>query len=821
MMKNTVGDKLSKLAVNLDDISRKSNNLFDKNDVTVGKYQPNNIYYLIDQESYSASNFIPVEEGETYSISANHQGAFFKDAKQDQDTFYGSIGNSNTFTVPATVKYVRISVLNTERDTFMMNKGSKLLPYEPATRVLKKEALNNDFLYKIQQYLETSDYPEFIKDKLKEISRFVIGRQSYNLFDKNNVTDGKYQPSNVGYLIDNAAYSASAFISVEVGHTYTISRMTFAAFFNSNKDYVSSAGTSNTFIVPSGVAYIRLSILNTEKETFMMNEGETLLHHEKYGVTQIKEDNLPQNVINYIKEEMDLPVDFIAGVPSNNLFDKTKVTPNKYQPNNTYYLIDSGTYCVSELIPVEEGHTYSLTYNRGGAYFSNNHPSASSYGGNIGVSRVLTVPTGMRYVRLTVLNEEVDTFMMNEGSELLPYEPAGKLLPEEPISLQFLDKIKNSLPLKSFDYKNIILEHLYNPFIKTKIKLLGDSITAGVGGTGYDPNGEVMTDGRKANVLTAVSWANMLYHYVNEQFNKDVLVPMDNINIIKPCNTSSNKQMLWTYTEEIGGKETPFTTDMRCIGLKDSNEESGNDFVKFTFYGTHFSVYIKTGDAGKFKVIVDDIEVGVIDCYSASEVYEVETSFNDLSEGNHNVKFQTTGEHNVDATKNEVYILYLKIPKCTIVKPWGLSGEMSAASAFRLESDDDIVILQYGTNDRHPCVSPEHTQYCLSNTINRILEYGHIPIVMCANPCTHKWEYNVPRRFHMWDVRNAIELTVKKYEIPFVDNYTAFLNYTEQHNIPLTDVLAEGLHPNDLGYKVMYENIMKTLGLSLIPDYSE
>lgn len=96
---------------------------------------------------------------------------------------------------------------------------------------------------------------------------------------------------------------------------------------------------------------------------------------------------------------------------------------------------------------------------------------------------------------------------------------------------------------------------------------------------------------------------------------------------------------------------------------------------------------------------------------------------------------------------------------------------MSAASNFRLESDDDIVILQYGTNDRHTCVSSEHTQYCLSNTINKVLEYGHIPIVMCANPCTHEWEYNVPRRFHMWDVRNAIELTAKKYEIPFVDNY--------------------------------------------------
>lgn len=681
MSQKAVSEKLSEVGGKVDDLenkiqpinselSRKSNNLFNKNDVTVGKYQPNNVYYLIDQSSYSASNFIPVEEGKTYSISANRQGAFFKDAEQSQDAFYGSIGNSNAFTVPATVKYVRISVLNTEKDTFMMN------------------------------------------------------------------------------------------------------------------------------------------------------EGETLLPYEKYGVIQIKKDTLPQDTINYIKDKLGMSEDFITGIPSNNLFDKTKVTPNKYQPTNTYYLIDSNAYCASELIPVKEGHTYSLTTNRGGAYFSNNQPSNDSYGGNIGVSRVFTVPTGMRYVRFSVLNEEVDTFMMNEGSELLPYEPAEKLLPEETISPQCLDKIKNNLPLKSFEYKDIVLEHLHNPFIKTKIKLLGDSITAGVGGTGYDPNGEVMTDGRKANVLTAVSWANMLYHYVNEQFNKDVLVPMDNVNIIKTCNTSSNQQMQWIYTEDIEGKDTPFTTDMRCIGLKDSNAEQGNDFVKFTFYGTHFSVYIKTGDYGKFKVIVDDVEVGVIDCYSASEVYEVETSFSGLSEGNHNVKFQTTGEHNVDATKNEVYILYLKIPKCAIVKPWGLSGEMSAASGFRLESDDDIVILQYGTNDRHTCVSSEHTQYCLSNTINKVLEYGHIPIVMCANPCTREWEYNVPRRFHMWDVRNAIELTAKKYEIPFVDNYTAFLDYAEQHNIQLTDMLAEGLHPNDLGYKVMYENILKTLGLSLIPNYS-
>jgi hypothetical protein len=63
-----------------------------------------------------------------------------------------------------------------------------------------------------------------------------------------------------------------------------------------------------------------------------------------------------------------------------------------------------------------------------------------------------------------------------------------------------------------------------NPFKKTKLKLIGDSITAGVGGTGYSKSGETMfTDSagtvQKANVETATCWANSLKKLLETKYN--------------------------------------------------------------------------------------------------------------------------------------------------------------------------------------------------------------------------------------------------------------------------------------------------------------
>ncbi|WP_342715444.1 hypothetical protein AAG068_18835 [Bacillus paramycoides] len=80
--------------------------------------------------------------------------------------------------------------------------------------------------------------------------------------------------------------------------------------------------------------------------------------------------------------------------------------------------------------------------------------------------------------------------------------------------------------------KEIIHKHLNNPFVRTIIKLIGDSITAGLCGTGYSATDKpIGNTGYKTNVTTAVCWANMLRDHILAEYNREFDVSVNDPNI--------------------------------------------------------------------------------------------------------------------------------------------------------------------------------------------------------------------------------------------------------------------------------------------------
>lgn len=47
-----------------------------------------------------------------------------------------------------------------------------------------------------------------------------------------------------------------------------------------------------------------------------------------------------------------------------------------------------------------------------------------------------------------------------------------------------------------------------------------------------------------------------------------------------------------------------------------------------------------------------------------------------------------------------------------------------------------------------------------------------------------------------------------------VDLYTSFLGYCESRGLTLDSLLADGVHPNDAGYKAMFELMLVELGIA-------
>lgn len=111
-----------------------------------------------------------------------------------------------------------------------------------------------------------------------------------------------------------------------------------------------------------------------------------------------------------------------------NLFDKSKVTLN-FQINGSTGLISaSPVNSATDFIKVKPNTQYTLSGGRegggtaGNAYYDSNKNYISGFTQNLSATTI-TTPSNCAYIRSSITSTKVDTFILNEGSTALPYEP--------------------------------------------------------------------------------------------------------------------------------------------------------------------------------------------------------------------------------------------------------------------------------------------------------------------------------------------------------------------------------------------------------------
>ena len=108
------------------------------------------------------------------------------------------------------------------------------------------------------------------------------------------------------------------------------------------------------------------------------------------------------------------------------LFNKSSVTSESYVRDTDGTVVASTTRptYASDYITLDGAEsiyiTSTMTSNRWGAFYNDKKEYVS---GIAGYSSPITVPVGAVYIRLTVADDNLDTFMVNTGSTALPYEP--------------------------------------------------------------------------------------------------------------------------------------------------------------------------------------------------------------------------------------------------------------------------------------------------------------------------------------------------------------------------------------------------------------
>lgn len=138
---------------------------------------------------------------------------------------------------------------------------------------------------------------------------------------------------------------------------------------------------------------------------------------------------------------------------------------------------------------------------------------------------------------------------------------------------------------------------------------------------------------------------------------------------------------------------------------------------------------------------------------------------------------------------------------------------------------DDLVICTIGTNNRHRYKelgdAPSREEwgkvfYDAVLTLDGMFKAKGIPVIFVANlPAAQKNEKDGEtfyRILHMDDINAIYKHAAEKAGFALISMYDLVSAYLMQKGILVDDLLVDGLHPSDEGYKVMFSLLCEALG---------
>lgn len=261
--------------------------------------------------------------------------------------------------------------------------------------------------------IELADYAK--KELLENKADLVPGKNLLNkaAFIANGYID------NLGNIYASASYYYTDFIKVEIGQQYKLSYPPrYRCYYDVNKNFLSGTGDGvDVFTIPAGVHYVRLSGYDSTQDIWQLEKGSVSTTYEAYSPV-LKPEQI--DLSEYIKTTdlpalIDTKVDLDAG---RNKFDKGSAVIGKYLVNNIEYT--NATYDYSDYIAVEELANYVASHSmRFVTYLDINKNNVASAPENV---TNLTIPTGVRFIRVTIYHTDLNAFQIEKGSVSTAYQ---------------------------------------------------------------------------------------------------------------------------------------------------------------------------------------------------------------------------------------------------------------------------------------------------------------------------------------------------------------------------------------------------------------
>lgn len=249
--------------------------------------------YYLDQFSsvpvasaqYSVSDYIPVAGGASYSATTSAGGlrfvTFFNASKQVVTGGSSSAQNTlRNFTTTAETRFVRVSYLTANVSSLQVEAGQAT-----SFEQFHRKASGPDGAPVHSVPLNGSVTMDKVADKAVSLPQTSFSKATRNLYNAADpdVMDGYYIQNVSGAAAPNALYSASGWIPVKSGVTYTRSYSHQGALFDANRAFLSglaNTGTSPSQFTPDVDGFVRLTVLLAGKGSFQLEEGTVATDYE-------------------------------------------------------------------------------------------------------------------------------------------------------------------------------------------------------------------------------------------------------------------------------------------------------------------------------------------------------------------------------------------------------------------------------------------------------------------------------------------------------------------------------------------------------------
>lgn len=231
-------------------------NLFNKNNTIDGYGIVKSSGARNADASQCYSEFIPVEANTSYAFninfSSNNFGVTFYNSSKTylSGLSYNEIGNEKTFTTPANTAYIIMTIKIANKDTFMLNKGTSVLPYEEYYGKYLNNAdiingiLSNNQMWRFKSFsLSGATSYDLTFDSIDDLGQFSI-------VIINTITSSN-SSTKIGFCRNFSSYSYSNIFQDHTG-TDVITNVSRTA------GNVLRITTSTTSSIVVGVTYMRI-----------------------------------------------------------------------------------------------------------------------------------------------------------------------------------------------------------------------------------------------------------------------------------------------------------------------------------------------------------------------------------------------------------------------------------------------------------------------------------------------------------------------------------------------------------------------------------